>query len=134
MLNLSFEDAGAILPQGFTTDGWQGVNPHGETDHPDYRRDGFHPAAPDRYQPTWKFVAPPGVGDAPQHVYSTFALIPFDARGPGDNPVTYLRSVNPLQFQNFTIRQNGMPVAGGSLLLTGLYTPSPQNSPANAPY
>jgi len=88
-------------------------------------------ANPAGYDPTWKFVAPPGFGDAPQHVFSTFTLIPLDIRGPGDNPFTYLRSFLAPNVQNFAMRYQGMPVQGGNFLFTSLYTPDPMQSPAN---
>jgi hypothetical protein len=133
MLNLDFNDHAAIVPQGYLDAIGSGINPHGNVDTMT-RADGFHPSAPDKYYPSWKFVPPPGVGDAPQHVFSTFCLTPQDIRGPGDNPVTFLRTVQPPLWQNFAMRFNGMPVNGGGPQFTGLYAPSPQNSPANAPY
>ena len=82
----------------------------------------------DGYLPSWKWVSPPGVGDAPQHVYSTFTLIPLSVDGPGDRPVTFFRSILPPIWANFAMRWQGMAVDGGSMLLTGLYTPEPMSS------
>ena len=78
--------------------------------------------------PSWKFVPPPGVGDAPQHVWTTFTLIPLSVDGPGDRPATYFRSLQPPVIANFAMRWQGMPVDGGSMLLTGLYAPQPMQS------
>lgn len=86
------------------------------------------------YIPTWGFVAPPGFGDAPQHTYTTYATIPVDTRGTGDNPATMLHSVQAPTYQNQVLINQGQPIQGGNLLLTGLYTPSPMVSPTNAPF
>jgi len=86
------------------------------------------------YLPSWVFRAPPGFGDALQHVFATFTLIPFSVDGPGDRPVSYLRSLIPPTIANFAMRQQGMPVDGGSLLMTGLYVPQPLESPSNDIY
>lgn len=86
------------------------------------------------YLPTWKWVSPPGVGDAPQHVWSTFTLIPLSLDGPGDRPATFFRSILPPIWANFAMRWQGMPVDGGSFLMTGLYTPEPLQSLSNDIY
>lgn len=83
------------------------------------------------WHPSWNWVAPPGIGDAPQHVFSTFTLIPFSVDGPGDRPASYLRSYFAPIVQNFAMRYQGMAVDGGSILMTGLYTPEQMGSPAN---
>jgi hypothetical protein len=88
----------------------------------------------DGYLPSWKWVAPPGIGDALQHVFSTFTLIPFSVDGPGDRPVSFLRSLVPPTVANFAMRWQGMPVNGGSVLMTGLYAPQPLESPSNDVY
>lgn len=85
----------------------------------------------DGYLPSWNWVPPPGVGDAPQHVYATFALIPLSVDGAGDRPASYLRSVLPPIIQNFAMRWQGMGVDGGSILMTGLYTPQQMGNPGN---
>lgn len=79
--------------------------------------------------PTWRFVSPPGVGDAPQHVYTSIQLAPFSIDGPGDRPASYLRSFLAPVLQNFAVTKVGRPVEGGNLLLSGLYTPAPMASP-----
>ena len=81
------------------------------------------------YTPQWRWVQPPGVGNAPQHIYDVYALVPVDNRGPGDNPVTFLRiGVEPV-IQNFAMRMQGFAVDGGNFLMTGLYTPAPIVAP-----
>lgn len=84
------------------------------------------------YHPGWRWVSPPGVGDAPQHIYSTYALFPVAIEGPGDEPATYLKITNaPPIIQNFAMRWQGIPVGGGNFLMTGLYTPQAMESPSN---
>jgi hypothetical protein len=83
------------------------------------------------YLPSWKFVAPPGVGDAPQHVFSTWTAFPLSLDGPGDKPATYLRIGQQQTIANFAMRWQGIPAAGGNVLMTGLYTPMPMDSMAN---
>jgi hypothetical protein len=83
------------------------------------------------WHPSWIWVAPPGIGDAPQHVFATFGLIPFSVDGPGDRPASYLRSYLAPIVQNFAMRYQGMPVDGGSFLMTGLYTPTQMGNPSN---
>jgi hypothetical protein len=76
---------------------------------------------------TWQWHSPPGVGDAPQHVWTTYYLAPVDnIRGPGDMPISYINTarINPTLW-NFAMRQLGMPITGGNILLSGLYTPQP---------
>jgi hypothetical protein len=77
------------------------------------------------FEPSWRFKQPPGVGDAPQHVYATQTLAPVSIEGPGDNPASYFRWKVPPVIANFAMRQQGMAVDGGSFLLTGLYVPQP---------
>jgi hypothetical protein len=91
-------------------------------------------AKTDGYLPSWKWKSPPGVGDAPQHVWTTWALIPFSVDGPGDKPATYLRSIQAPVVVNFAMRQQGMAVDGGNMLLTGLYTPQPMGSMNSSVY
>jgi hypothetical protein len=86
------------------------------------------------YAPSWKYVPPPGIGDAPQHVWSTFSLIPVSIDGPGDRPAGYLRSYLAPIVQNFRALYNGIPIEGGNFLLTGLYTPQPLTSPGYSAY
>jgi len=81
--------------------------------------------------PSWKWVAPPGIGDAPQMVYTAFQLAPWSIDGAGDRPAAYLKSYQPPVVANFAMRWQGMPVGGGSVLLTGLYTPTPMASPTS---
>ena len=133
MLDLGFTRGdGNILPQSHN------IGPI--VTHPDLddrrgnTRGAFHPGNPAGYVPSWRFVQPPGVGDAPQHVFTTFCNIPLDWRGAGDNPASYLRSTCAPIWQNQVLINQGVPVAGGDLLLTGLYTPSPMTSPGNAPF
>lgn len=84
------------------------------------------------YLPKWSWVAPPGIGDAPQHVWQTYFLAPLDVvKGPGDMPATYFRDWQPPTFANFAMRWQGMAVDGGNLLMTGLYTPQPLESLSN---
>lgn len=83
------------------------------------------------YLPAWLWVPPPGIGDAPQHVYSTFSLYPLSVDGPGDRPASFFRSILPPVIQAFAMRWQGMAVDGGSLLMTGLYTPDQLASPGN---
>lgn len=86
----------------------------------------------DGWSPSWRWVAPPGIGDAPQHVFTTYALAPISIEGPGDEPAAYLKIVNaPPIIQNFAMRWQGMPVQGGNFLMTGLYTPQPLDSLSN---
>jgi hypothetical protein len=83
------------------------------------------------YLPGWHWVPPPGVGDAPQMVYDTFALFPLSVDGPGDRPATYFKSLQAPIIQNFAMRWQGMAVDGGNILMTGLYTPDQMASPSN---
>jgi hypothetical protein len=85
----------------------------------------------DGWHPSWIWVSPPGVGDAPQHVFATFTLIPLSVDGPGDRPASYLRSFLAPIVQNFAMRYQGMAVDGGAFLMTGLYTPQQLGSPSN---
>ena len=85
-------------------------------------------AKADGFLPSWVFRAPPGIGDAPQHVWSTWSLIPLAVDGPGDRPASYLKWFCPQTVANFAMRWQGMPVDGGSVLLTGLYTPQPMET------
>jgi hypothetical protein len=85
------------------------------------------PGSSKGYASSWQWHTPPGVGDAPQHVWTTYYLAPVDnVRGPGDLPISFLNTANmrPM-IQNFSMRWQGMPVQGGNILLTGLYTPQP---------
>jgi len=86
------------------------------------------------YQPSWGFVMPWGVGDAPQHPWGTRWLAPMDNRGPGDNPATFFKSLTKPIIANFAMRWQGMPVTGGSFLMTGLYTPAPLDAMSAAIY
>jgi hypothetical protein len=116
MFRLSFKRH-VIAPQSRTVGAQSHVTAHGKADG---------------YIPGWRFVPPPGIGDAPQHPYTTYSLIPFSVEGPGDEPATYFKNVNaPPIIQQFAMRQQGMGVTGGNLLMTGLYTPQPLDSPAN---
>lgn len=86
------------------------------------------------YAPTWKFVAPPGVGDAPQHVYNTFALIPFDICGPGDMPTSYLVSLQKPVVQDQYVNFSGYAINSGGFELSPLWAPEPVASPNNNPF
>ena len=128
---LSIQETGSypeVPPEGAPNDKL------GEARRGAYQVEPVHPKA-DGYLPSWKFVMPPGVGDPPQHAWSTYSLAPVSINGPGDSPVTYLRSIGPpLTIANFAMRLQGMPVDGGTFLLTGLYTPQPLGSPSNDVY
>lgn len=119
-----------VLPEGYpydplTMNGGL-IAPNGDAGQPSqYQPSAVKGAA---WVPSWKFVPPPGYGDAPQHVWATLELIPFSIDGAGDRPVSYLRSFVAPIIQNFQMRFNGMPIEGGNLLLTGLYTPEPLTS------
>jgi hypothetical protein len=91
-------------------------------------------AVPGGYAPSWGFIMPWGVGDAPQHPWGTRWLAPMDNRGPGDNPATFFRSTLAPVIMNFAMRWQGMPVTGGNLLMTGLYTPAPLDAMSAAIY
>jgi len=97
-----------------------------------YQTESVH-AKSDGYLPSWKLVLPPGFGDAPQHVWTTYALAPVSINGPGDVPASYFRTFVPPVWANFAMRFQGMPVEAGDLLMTGLYTPEPlaMPNPAN---
>jgi hypothetical protein len=86
------------------------------------------------YAPSWGFIMPWGVGDAPQHPWGTRWLAPMDNRGPGDNTTTFFRTFTPPIIQNFAMRWQGMAVNGGNLLMTGLYTPAPLDAMTAAIY
>ncbi|MDR3449787.1 MAG: hypothetical protein P4M15_08625 [Alphaproteobacteria bacterium] len=86
------------------------------------------------YLPSWKFHAPPGIGDAPQHVWATLALFPLCVDGPGDRPASYFRWKVPPIMANFAMRYQGMAVDGGNLLMTGLYVPDPLQQLSNDVY
>ncbi len=79
------------------------------------------------YAPQWKHMLPLGLMEfsALASVYDVYALAPVDNRGPGDNPITYLRIGDEPVLQNFAMRMQGIPVQGGNMLMTGLYTPTP---------
>lgn len=80
-------------------------------------------AAPGRvnYQSTWKWKAPPGIGDAPQQVWSTYWLAPQDFRGPGDVPMGVRACYQPTpSMQPYYATLFGRPVDGGSYLMRQL--------------
>ncbi len=78
------------------------------------------------YHSSWKFVAPPGFGDAPQHVFSTFTLIPLSVDGAGDRPRAYLSYLLPQSLQPLNLTDNGMAINSGVIQLRGLYDASQQ--------
>lgn len=78
------------------------------------------------YSSRWQWHAPPGMGDAPQHVWQTYYLAPISLMGPGDAPIGVINTtrMNP-SIQNFAMRRQGFGVTGGNMLMSGLYTPEP---------
>ena len=90
---------------------------------------------PYEYAPSWNWVPPPGIGDAPQHVFNTFAIIPFNIEGPGDEPFQFLSHYQPMQVtQHLAVNRSGYPARSGDFALNPLWTPSPQVSRANDQY
>ena len=84
--------------------------------------------------PSWKWVAPPGVGDAPQHVYNTYALLPFNIQGPGDQPIAFLSDyVQPVWLDQH-INLWGSPIYSGGFEMSPLWTPEPTANPSNQPF
>jgi hypothetical protein len=122
----------AIAPQGVTNDP-VGYSRNFGPGRGLYQTERVH-AKSDGYLPSWKFVAPPGVGDAPQHVWTTYSLIPVSLDGPGDRPASYFRWKVPPLMQPFLMRYQGMAVDGGNFLMTGLYTPEPLSIVSPAVY
>jgi hypothetical protein len=91
------------------------------------------PGAPTRttYTPTWKWVAPPGIGDAPQQVWQTYWLAPYSLKGPGDNPADMRRSVQPAPVAvGFNATLFGQPVDGGQYMFRALSLQNPIAPPA----
>jgi hypothetical protein len=90
------------------------------------------PGAPARttYSPTWSWVAPPGIGDAPQQVWKTYWLAPYSMKGPGDNPMDMRRSLQPAPVASgFTATLFGQPVDGGQYLFRALSLQNPITPP-----
>jgi hypothetical protein len=83
------------------------------------------------YMPQWGWRQPPGVGDAPQFVWETYCLAPVSVDGPGDRPVSFLRSTLAPILQTLAVTYSGTPIFAGNMLLNGLYTPTPMGSPNN---
>jgi hypothetical protein len=129
--NPAAADVGAAQPQVPPMGAFN--DPLGAARAAAYQTEPVH-AKSDGWLPSWRFKQPPGVGDAPQHVWATFSLYPLDIRGPGDNPVTYLRIGGPPIVANAALRYQGMAVEGGNFLLTGLYTPAPLESMSSGVY
>ena len=86
------------------------------------------------YLPSHKWVAPPGIRNAPQWVYNTLTLVPFSIDGPYDRPFSYLRSLEGSGETAFAMRWQGMAVETGQPIMYGLTEPDPQNSPGNDIY
>lgn len=118
----------AVPPEGAPNDGL-GMARSGQ-----YQVEPVHSKS-DGYLPSWAYRQPPGVGDAPQHVWTTYFLAPVSIDGPGDRPASYLRTIGPPPvIANFAMRWQGMGVDGGNFLMTGLYTPQPLESYSNDVY
>ena len=86
------------------------------------------------YLPDWKWVAPPGIRNAPQWVWNVFNLIPFSLDGPYDRPFSYLKTLSPSGETAFAMRWQGMAVETGEPIMYGLTDPDPQSSPGNDIY
>jgi hypothetical protein len=86
------------------------------------------------YLPRWKWVAPPGIHDAPQWVWDVYNLIPFSLDGPWERPFSYLKTIGPSGEAAFAMRYQGMAVETGEPLMYGLTEPDPQQSPGNDIY
>jgi hypothetical protein len=101
--------------------GWAGADTHA------IQENQFVEVQKQGYAPQWKYIAPLGLQDnsALASIYDIYSLFPVDNRGPGDNPITYLQIGCEPVLQNFAMRMQGIPVQGGNMLLTGLYTPDP---------
>ena len=109
------------------------ADPIGELARPGYETERIHGKS-DGYLPKWKFVQPPGVGDAPQWVWDTFSLIPFDLNGPYDAPMAFLKTLQPFGLAPFAMRWQGMAIETGEPLMYGLTEPNPATSPGNDIY
>ena len=124
-------DVGNTVPAAPPEGGWN--DPLGASRAPVYQAERFH-VDHAGFEPAWRYVQPPGVGDAPQHAFATRVLAPVSLDGPGDRPASYFRwKVAPV-VAHAAMRMQGMAVDGGGFMMTGLYVPQPLELAANDIY
>lgn len=98
-----------------------------------------HPIAPHAYvqlgyRPSWVYRAPPGVGDAPQFVYDTYAAIVYSPEGPGDVILDQRRIFSPPSFIGQQYLKSGLPTTGGTVWSSPLTFAPVSNNPAQQQY
>lgn len=81
------------------------------------------------YMPTWCLRLPPGIGDATQMVWSTWAAPVFDMAGVGDTPMANRQILPPPTWTGQKYLKSGMPTTSGGFWQSPLTFQPPINDP-----
>jgi|SRR5271166_186873 len=98
-----------------------------------------HPVSPHAYvtlgyRPSWVYRVPPGVGDAPQFVYDTYAAAVYSIEGPGDVILDQRRIFARPSFIGQQYLKSGLPTTAGTVWSSPLTFAPVSNNPAQQQY